>query len=70
VHCLVDELEVILRAFPMGDMLAHFTVGSLAPLHGRYTEYMKLELVLAAENQVAAPRKGSRYLSIIMLTST
>jgi hypothetical protein len=37
-HCLIDALEDTLVALPMGDMFAH-TVGGLAPLHSRHTDY-------------------------------
>jgi hypothetical protein len=30
-HCLIDALEDTLLVFPMGDRLAHFVLGGLAP---------------------------------------
>jgi hypothetical protein len=36
-HCLIDALDDFILAFHMGDMLAHFTVGGIAPLHNKQT---------------------------------
>jgi hypothetical protein len=33
-------LEDTLFVFPMGDRLAHFTVGGLAPLHNKHADYL------------------------------
>jgi hypothetical protein len=38
-HCMFNALEDTLLAFPMGDKVAHFTVGGLAPLHSKHTDY-------------------------------